>query len=81
MVMVYEYYLSFVFQTVNLVEVCIPQHCNVGLLAYSPLSGGVLTGKYLDPESEAAKKGRMNFFPGYMSRYLNSLSYVSCSYS
>ncbi len=30
----------------GLVEVCAPWNCNVGLLAYSPLGGGSLTGKY-----------------------------------
>ncbi|GLJ53894.1 hypothetical protein SUGI_1151270 [Cryptomeria japonica] len=59
---------------VDLAEVCIPQHCNVGLLAYSPLAGGALTGKYTNPDSTAAKKGRFNLFPGYMSRYTKSLA-------
>lgn len=57
---------------VDLVEVCHPNNCNVGLLAYSPLGGGNLSGKYLDPESEACKTGRLNLFPGYMERYLKS---------
>uniref|UniRef100_A0A7N0V6R8 NADP-dependent oxidoreductase domain-containing protein n=1 Tax=Kalanchoe fedtschenkoi TaxID=63787 RepID=A0A7N0V6R8_KALFE len=59
---------------VDLVEVCHPNNCNVGLLAYSPLGGGALSGKYLDIESEAAKKGRLNLFPGYMERYNRSLA-------
>lgn len=59
---------------VDLVEVCMPQHCNVGLLAYSPLAGGALTGKYTNPDYVAAKKGRFNLFPGYMSRYNSSLA-------
>ncbi|KAH9315305.1 hypothetical protein KI387_023932, partial [Taxus chinensis] len=59
---------------VDLNEVCIPQHCNVGLLAYSPLAGGALTGKYTYPDSILAKKGRFNLFPGYMSRYNKSLA-------
>eukprot|EP00252_Welwitschia_mirabilis_P022366 TRINITY_DN602_c0_g1_i1.p1 TRINITY_DN602_c0_g1~~TRINITY_DN602_c0_g1_i1.p1 ORF type:complete len:417 (-),score=64.09 TRINITY_DN602_c0_g1_i1:326-1576(-) len=57
---------------VNLVEACLPQHCNVGLLAYSPLAGGALTGKYSDPYSDAARKGRFSLFPGYMERYTES---------
>ncbi|MCO5579892.1 hypothetical protein L7F22_033756 [Adiantum nelumboides] len=57
---------------VNLVEVCDRRNCNVGLLAYSPLAGGVLSGKYLDMDSEKAKRGRLGLFPGYMSRYLKS---------
>ncbi|KAK9059059.1 hypothetical protein SSX86_021678 [Deinandra increscens subsp. villosa] len=59
---------------VDLVEVCHPKNCNVGLLCYSPLAGGALSGKYLDPESEAAKKGRLQLFPGYMERYKESIS-------
>ncbi|KDP40340.1 hypothetical protein JCGZ_02338 [Jatropha curcas] len=58
----------------DLVEVCHPNNCNIGLLAYSPLAGGALSGKYLDLNSEAAKKGRLNLFPGYMERYKDSLS-------
>jgi len=56
----------------GLTEACAPRNCNVGLLAYSPLAGGVLTGKYnqkvVDP------KARMNLFPGFMERYLGSQS-------
>ncbi|KAG9445662.1 hypothetical protein H6P81_011790 [Aristolochia fimbriata] len=59
---------------VDLVEVCHPNNCNIGLLAYSPLGGGSLTGKYLDINSEAAKKGRLNLFPGYMERYNKSVA-------
>ncbi len=29
----------------DLAEVCAPRQCNVGLLAYSPLAGGALSGK------------------------------------
>ncbi|XP_042517380.1 protein tas isoform X2 [Macadamia integrifolia] len=59
---------------VDLVEVCHPNNCNIGLLAYSPLGGGALSGKYFDINSEAAKKGRLNLFPGYMERYNKSIS-------
>ncbi|XP_077252874.1 uncharacterized protein LOC143892267 [Tasmannia lanceolata] len=59
---------------VDLVEVCDPNNCNIGLLAYSPLGGGSLSGKYLDINSEAAKRGRLNLFPGYMERYSKSLA-------
>jgi aryl-alcohol dehydrogenase-like predicted oxidoreductase len=37
----------------------------VGLLAYSPLAFGLLSGKYLTPEG----RGRMNLFPGFGQRY------------
>ncbi|WMV34127.1 hypothetical protein MTR67_027512 [Solanum verrucosum] len=59
---------------VDLVEVCHPNNCNIGLLSYSPLASGTLSGKYLDNNSEAAKKGRLNLFPGYMERYNKSLA-------
>ena len=51
---------------------CSPRHENVGLLAYSPLCGGLLTGKYRDPK--ACKTARMNLFEGYMTRYKQSLA-------
>ncbi|XP_073153785.1 uncharacterized protein [Henckelia pumila] len=59
---------------IDLVEACHPNNYNIGLLAYSPLAGGALSGKYLDPNSEASKKGRFNLFPGYMERYNKSIS-------
>ena len=33
----------------GMLEACSPLHGNLGLLAYSPLAGGALTGKYLNP--------------------------------
>jgi len=48
----------------GLSETC--HHANVGLLAYSPLAFGWLTGKYLaDPNA----KGRITLFPGFGQRY------------
>jgi aryl-alcohol dehydrogenase-like predicted oxidoreductase len=48
----------------GLAEVC--RHANIGLLAYSPLAFGHLTGKYLaDPQAH----GRLNLFPGFGQRY------------
>jgi len=48
----------------GLAEVC--RHAGVGLLAYSPLAFGHLTGKYLaDPDA----KGRITLFPGFGQRY------------
>ena len=42
------------------------RHANVGLLAYSPLAFGWLTGKYLsDPHAH----GRITLFPGFGQRY------------
>jgi len=48
----------------GLAEVC--RHANVGLLAYSPLAFGWLTGKYqADPDAP----GRITLFPGFGQRY------------
>lgn len=59
---------------VNLAEVSIRE--NVGLLAYSPLAGGVLSGKYrngVDPEGS-----RKLHFPGHKeSRYHASRAYAA----
>ena len=50
---------------VGLAEVC--RHANVGLLAYSPLAFGCLSGKYIgNPQAT----GRMTLFPGFGQRYL-----------
>ncbi|KAG5187917.1 NADP-dependent oxidoreductase domain-containing protein [Tribonema minus] len=61
------------FELGGLVEVCAPRNADVGLLAYSPLAGGVLTGKYQDSDSDNSKS-RLNHFKGYMARYRNSMS-------
>lgn len=48
----------------GLAETC--RHTNVGLLAYSPLAFGWLTGKYLtNPNAQ----GRITLFPGFGQRY------------
>lgn len=53
----------------DLAETC--YQSNVSLMAYSPLAGGSLSGKYImDPDV----KGRLNIFPGYMQRYKQSLA-------
>ncbi|QWT45113.1 aldo/keto reductase [Azospira inquinata] len=49
---------------ITLAEVCYRE--KVGLLAYSPLAFGLLSGKYLaDPQAP----GRVNLFPGFAQRY------------
>ena len=48
----------------GLSEAC--YHHEVGLLAYSPLAGGSLTGKYKNGIPEGA---RFSLFPGFMERY------------
>jgi len=48
----------------GLAEVC--RHAKVGLLAYSPLAFGHLSGKYIN---EPNAKGRITLFPGFGQRY------------
>ena len=55
----------------GLAEVC--YHHQVGLLAYSPLAGGSLTGKYRHPD-RVPENARLKLFKGYMTRYLGSLN-------
>lgn len=61
----------------GMTEVCSPRHENVGVLAYSPLAGGALTGKYLF--RGRADGARMNRYPGYMARY-RTLDSVECTF-
>jgi len=44
----------------------------VGLLAYSPLAFGVLSGKYLN--KQMPENSRMSIFPSYFNRYISDLS-------
>lgn len=66
------------FESGGLSEVCSPSHANVGLLAYSPLAGGILTGKYREKKAKSGgtlnAEARLNLFPGFMSRYKQSLA-------
>lgn len=56
----------------HLAEASSPSNADVPLLAYSPLAGGALTGKYLhDVEPQGA---RFTLFPGYMKRFQSSLA-------
>ncbi len=47
----------------GLAETCAREH--IGLLAYSPLGFGMLTGKYRAPGAT----GRLTLFPGFGQRY------------
>jgi len=49
----------------GLAEAC--YHHNVGLLPYSPLASGVLTGKYRD-KNNLPTNARLLMFPGFMDR-------------
>jgi aryl-alcohol dehydrogenase-like predicted oxidoreductase len=59
----------------GLAEAC--YHHNVGLMSYSPLASGVLTGKYA--QNEIPKKARLNLFPGFMQRYRGSQNEAAVS--
>jgi len=54
----------------GLSEAC--YHYNVGLLPYSPLASGTLSGKYRSAEVRESNQPRLTKFPGFMDRYLNS---------
>lgn len=56
----------------DLAEVCSKRNANVGLLAYSPLAGGALSGKYMS--GNVPEGARFTLFPGYMDRYNKSLA-------
>jgi aryl-alcohol dehydrogenase-like predicted oxidoreductase len=53
----------------GLAESC--YHNDVGLLSYSPLAGGSLSGKYRDANN-IPKGSRLTLFPGFMDRFLGS---------
>ncbi|KAK2197873.1 bifunctional NADP-dependent oxidoreductase domain superfamily/NADP-dependent oxidoreductase domain [Babesia duncani] len=57
----------------GLVELARPQNQGLALLAYSPLAGGILTGKYLE-YMDATTNARLLRFPSYMGRYRGSLA-------
>ena len=50
-------------------EACSVANANMGLLAYSPLAGGALTGKYNLQEAPSAQ-GRLRKYTGFMHRYI-----------
>lgn len=65
------------FESGGLAESCSPRHYNVGLLAYSPLAGGALTGKYLDWDA-APDGARFKKFGGFMGRYNYPMARHAC---
>ena len=56
----------------ELAEACAPSNYNIGLLPWTPLAGGALTGKYL--HGKAPSDGRLVKYKNFMQRYLNSAS-------
>ena len=60
----------------DLAEVCAPRQSNVGLLAYSPLAGGALSGKYINGPAEGS---RFTIFPGAFVSQLSGPDFAGCS--
>ena len=58
----------------GLAEVC--HHAHIGLLAYSPLAFGHLSGKYIAAPKAA---GRITLFPGFGQRYNKINVPVACA--
>jgi len=50
----------------ELAEACTRSHYNIGLLAYSPLAGGQLTGKYLNGKPAGARSTK---YPQFQQRF------------
>jgi aryl-alcohol dehydrogenase-like predicted oxidoreductase len=54
----------------ELAEACAPWNYNIGLLPWSPLAGGALSGKYLDvPLEDWPEKTRFGEFRNYQARF------------
>eukprot|EP01098_Paradermamoeba_levis_P015998 TRINITY_DN8409_c0_g1_i1.p1 TRINITY_DN8409_c0_g1~~TRINITY_DN8409_c0_g1_i1.p1 ORF type:complete len:176 (+),score=37.27 TRINITY_DN8409_c0_g1_i1:619-1146(+) len=54
----------------NLLRRAHPKNFNIGLVNYSPLAGGMLTGKYLASNSDKLdKNSRFKQFPSYQIRF------------
>lgn len=58
----------------GMIEACSIANGNLGMLAYSPLAGGALTGKYDSGVRNASPEARLRKYVGYMHRYLSSAS-------
>lgn len=56
----------------HVAEACSPRNADCPLLAYSPLAGGALTGKYLVPN--LPQNARFTLYPNYMKRFQSSLA-------
>lgn len=53
----------------GLAEACSKVNCDLALVACSPLAGGALSGKYLDPK-HVDPSARMRRYVGYMDRFI-----------
>lgn len=57
-------------------EACTPSHYNIGLLPWSPLAGGALSGKYNVDENgklitKGIEKSRFVLFPSFQGRFID----------
>jgi aryl-alcohol dehydrogenase-like predicted oxidoreductase len=57
----------------GMLEACSCANSDMSLLAYSPLAGGALSGKYLHPAG-VSPEARMRKFVGFMHRYVSTPS-------
>jgi len=53
----------------ELAEACAPSHYNLGLLPWSPLAGGVLTGKYLGDKPHGSRNVK---YPEFQARFFKN---------
>lgn len=61
----------------ELAEACAKRNFNIGLLPWSPLGGGMLSGKYLKGETgdaAAAAKGRLVLYKEFQLRFVSKLA-------
>jgi len=56
----------------ELAEACAPRNLNVGLLVWSPLGGGALSGKYMD--GNRPPRARFTLYSNFQNRYINKRS-------
>lgn len=59
----------------ELAEACSPSHLNIGLLPWSALGGGALTGKYLNGKNPP--NCRFTQFSNFQTRYINERSKIA----
>ena len=57
----------------GMLEACSAVNNNVGLIAYSPLAGGALTNKYVNPQ-KVSPEARLRKYVGFMHRYISEPS-------
>uniref|UniRef100_A0A7S0ZKV1 NADP-dependent oxidoreductase domain-containing protein n=1 Tax=Timspurckia oligopyrenoides TaxID=708627 RepID=A0A7S0ZKV1_9RHOD len=63
----------------ELAEACAPHHYNIGLLPWSVLAGGALSGKYVlnNNNKEALKNSRNVLFPSFQGRFFSERANIA----